>query len=347
MGGKLSLPQKVTISDITVRDGIQAEERVMPTDAKLFIINALIEAGFKEMEVTAFAPPKYQPQFSDFEKVLANLPKRDDVVYSCVTMGQRATERAFQARRDGYRVDRILVAILPASERMNKLVIGMNYPETWEWIEDCVKKARDLGMKMNAVLTGIFSPPVPEEAGVNLMERALEFCVRLLEIGVHDIEHPDHLGEATPDKTYEYFMRVMERFPDPKLHIFHVHDSRGMGLGCYFAALQAGITRFETTLGGLGGWPASFVDGVPVTGLKGLVEVSRRSGLVSTEDFLVMLDGMGIKTDINIDKLFELGRMTEKIVGRQLWSLCLGTADRPGSGKVPKEFQAELKTERR
>ena len=77
---------EVSISDITVRDGIQAEERVIPRDAKLFIINRLIEAGFREMEVTAFAPPKYQPQFADFEQVLAGLPKREDVTYSCVAM---------------------------------------------------------------------------------------------------------------------------------------------------------------------------------------------------------------------------------------------------------------------
>ena len=346
MGKKLNLPERISISDITVRDGFQSEERVIPTDAKLFIINGLIDAGFREMEVTAFAPPRYQPQFMDFEKVLANLPKRNDVIYSCVTMGRKATERAFQAKQNGYRVDRILVGVLPASERLNKLVLGMDYPETWKWITDSVKRARDLGVKVNGVLTGIFSPPPREEAGINLMERALEFCDKLLEIGIDDLEHPDHLGEATPDKTYEYFVRVLEKFPDPKLHIFHIHDARGLGLACYLSAMEAGVTRFETTLGGLGGWPANFVDGVPVTGLKGVVEVSRHPGLVSTEDFLVMLDGIGIKTGIDVDKLLELGRMVEKIVGRQLWSFCLGTGERPGSGEVPK-VQEELKAERR
>jgi hydroxymethylglutaryl-CoA lyase len=262
-------------------------------------------------------------------------------------MGKKATARAFEAKQKGLRVDRILVAILPGSERLNRVVSGMDYSETWEWIADSIKKAHGLGIKINAVLTGIFSPPSKEEAGVNIMERALEFCGRLLEMGVDDIEHPDHLGEATPDRTYEYFVKVMEKFPDPKLHVFHIHDSRAMGLACYLAAMQAGITRFETTLGCLGGWPANFVDGVPVPGLKGLVEVSRCPGLVSTEDFLVMLDGMGIETGLDVDKVLELGALVEKIVGRQLWSLCLGTGERPGSGKVPKEFQEELKTEKR
>jgi hydroxymethylglutaryl-CoA lyase len=345
MTGKLELPQKVSITDITMRDGIQSEQRFIPTQAKLHIINNLIDAGIKEMEVTAFAPPKYQPQFRDWEQVLGSLPQRDDVTYSCVAMGKKATERAFDAKDKGYRVDRILIAVLPASERMNKLVLGMDYSETWQWVKNIVQQAKERNIKINGVLTGIFSPPPKEEAGINMMDKALEFAERLLEIGVDDLEHPDHLGEATPDKSYEYFSRVMEKFPDPKLHVFHIHDSRGLGLACYFAALQTGIRRFEATMGGLGGWPANFIDGVPVPGLKGLVEVSRRSGLVSTEDLVVMLEGMGIETGVDVDKIMDLGRIVEKIMDRELWSLTLGTGSRPGSGKVPREVQDELKTE--
>lgn len=347
MANKLELPQSVSIADITVRDGFQSEQQFIPTQAKIHIINSLVDAGVKEMEVTAFAPPKYQPQFRDWEQVLGSLPQRDNVVYSCVTMGKKATERAFEARDKGYRVDRILVGVLPASERMNKLVMGMDYDETWQWIRNCVQHARERNIMVNGVLTGIFSPPSKEEAEINMMDRALEFAERLLEIGVDDLEHPDHLGEATPDKSYEYFSRVMEKFPDPQRHVFHVHDSRGMGLACYFAALQTGIRRFEATMGGLGGWPANFVDGVPVPGLKGLVEISRRPGLVSTEDLVVMLEGMGIETGIDVDKILDLGRIVEKIVGRELWSLDLGTGERPGSGKVPREVQDDLKTEKR
>ncbi len=343
MGSKL--PEKVSVSDITVRDGFQSEEHVIPAEAKLFIIEQLIDAGLREMEVTAFAPPRFQPQFRDCEEVLKGLPDRKDVTYSCVTTGKKATQRALDARRKGYRVDRILLGILPASERMNKTVLGMDYEETWRWIEETVREAHDLGTKVNVFLTGIFSPPDPGEGDSNLMDRALQFTERLLDMGVDDIEHPDHLGEANPRQVCEYFERVFERFPDPKLHVFHVHDARGMGLACYFAAMIKGVTRFETTMGGLGGWPANFVDGVPVRGVKGLAEAARRPGLVSTEDFLVMLDAMEIETGIDVDKILELGRTVERIVGRPLWSFCLGTGERPGSGRVPK-FQ-QYRTERR
>jgi hydroxymethylglutaryl-CoA lyase len=340
------LPNKITISDLTVRDGFQAEQHVISTEAKLFIINQLLDAGFKEMEVTAFSPPQYQPQFRDYEDVLKGLPDRDDVIYSCVTTGKKATERALNARGKGYRVDRILLGILPASEKLNKIVLGMNYPETWKWIDETVKNAHKLNMKVNIFLTGIFSPPDPEERGINILERTLAFIDKLLEIGVDDVEHPDHLGEAVPNKVYDYFIHIFDKYPDPNLHIFHVHDARGLGLACYFAAMQAGVTRFETTMGGLGGWPANFIDGVPVPGLIGLTEVARRPGLVSTEDFLVMLGGMEIETGIDVDKILELGVMVERIVGRQLWSFCLGTgSSRPGAGRVPK--LQEYKTEKR
>jgi hydroxymethylglutaryl-CoA lyase len=337
------LPSKVSLSDLTVRDGFQSETHVIPAQAKLFIIRELLEAGFREMEVTAFAPPRYQPQFRDWEEVMKGLPDRDDVIYSCVTTGKKATQRALEAREKGHRVDRILLGILPASEKLNKVVVGMNYPETWKWIEETVNQAHQVDMKVNVFLTGIFSPPDLEEEQVNRVARALEFVDRLLDMGVDDIEHPDHLGEATPDRVCDYFQRVFEKFPDPSLHVFHIHDARGMGLACYFAALQQGVTRFETALGGLGGWPANFVDGVPVPGLIGLTEVSRRPGVVSTEDLVIMLEGMEIETAIDTVRVMALGRIVERIVGRQLWSFCLGTGERPGAGPLPKrqEYKVE------
>ncbi len=95
---------------------------------------------------------------------------------------------------------------------------------------------------------------------------AVDFTRRWLDIGADDIEHADHDGSAPPDKVYEYFSMIMDALPEPSLHVAHFHTTRGWGLANVLAALQAGITRFESTLGGLGGQPANFVDGVPVAG---------------------------------------------------------------------------------
>ncbi len=334
METKLILPKKVSVSDLTMRDGLQSEEVAIPTDAKLFIIEGLIDAGFREMEVLSFAPPKYQPQFDDWEEVLRRLPPRNDLVYSCVTTSPEATERAFKAREKGYRVDRIVLGLLPGNEKANKLVSGLDYPQTWAWIDKSLRIAHQMNMKVNVFMTGIYSPP--SLSGKSPLEEGIEFIDRLLDMGVDDIEHPDHSGEVTPDKVYNYFVRVMEKHPDPQQHTFHIHDARGMGLACYFSAMMTGVTRFETCLGGLGGWPSPFVNGVPTGGLKWVTEVARRPGLVSTEDFLVMLDGMNIETGINVEKVLNLGKWVEKIIGRELASFCLGRGERPGAGRVPK-----------
>ena len=291
--------------------------------------------GFREMEVTGFAPPQYQPQFRDWEEVVKRLPDRNDVIYSYATTSPRATERAFSAREKGYRIDRILVGITPGSEKMTKLISGLNYSEAWAWIEESTKRAHALDMKLNVFISGIFSPQTTD--GNPPIEEALGFVDRIMDMGADDIEHPDHSGEATPDGVYNYFVKIMKKHPGPQRHVFHVHDARGMGMACYFAALMAGITRYETCLGGVGGFPAPFVDGVPTGGLKWVSEVARRPGLVCTEDFLVMLDAMKIEAGIDVDKVLNLGKWLERILGRELGSFCIGSGERPGAGRVLKK----------
>jgi hydroxymethylglutaryl-CoA lyase len=130
---------------------------------------------------------------------------------------------------------------------------------------------------------------------------------------------------------YEYFSMILDKIPDPKPHITHFHVTRGWGLANVLAALQAGITHFESTLGGLGGQPANFIDGYPVSGTgKYYYSDPNIVGLVSTEDMVVMMDEMGIATGIDVNRLLDIGRMVEKIVGRRLRSECIHT------GRIPK-----------
>jgi len=126
---------------------------------------------------------------------------------------------------------------------------------------------------------------------------------------------------------------ILDDIPDPTKHIAHFHVTRGWGLANVLAALQAGITHFESTLGGTGGQPANFMDGVPVIGTgeyyyqdPGIV------GLVSTEDMVVMMDEMGIDTGVDVDRVLRIGRVLEKIIGRRLRSECVHT------GRIPKEM---------
>lgn len=321
----MKIPKKVHLHDLTPRDGFQREEIYIPTQAKLYIVNKLIEAGFKHIEVTNLANPKNLPQFADAEDLIKLLPKNNDVDFTAVTINQRAIERAVKLKEAGYNITRVLLNT-STSERHHTANSGKTHKEAWEFNKVAIKMAHDAGLKICGTVTTIFGCPF---VGKMELAKAWEFVDRYMELGVDDIEHADHDGEATPDKVYEYFSKIMDKYPDPDLHIFHIHDSRGAGLACYYAALTTGVENFESTLGGLGGQPANIMDRVPVPGTGDYYVTARRSGLVCTEDLCSMFDGMGLDTGIEVDKVFALGRMTEKIVGRQLWSFAAS------AGKLP------------
>jgi hydroxymethylglutaryl-CoA lyase len=156
-----------------------------------------------------------------------------------------------------------------------------------------------------------------------------------LDIGATDIEHADHDGSASPDRIYRYFSLLMDKIPDPSKHIVHIHTTRGWGLANVLAALQAGMTHYESTMGGIGGQPANFVDGVPVAGTGDYYYKDPNIvGLVTTEDMAVMMDEMGIDTELDLDRLLEIGKMVERIVGRPLRSESIRT------GRIPKTYKS-------
>ncbi len=332
---ELKYPKKVIIGDITVRDGYQHEEKFIPTAAKLWILEELILAGFKHLEVTNFGPPKFMPQFKDADelfKAIRNSKKVkhliDQVELTAITIREKSIERAINARKEGYGPDRILLMV-STSESHHRRNSGISLKEYWAMAEKYIKMARDVGMKVCGTVSTIWGCPIE---GPTDMKKAIEFTKRWFDIGATDIEHADHDGSAPPNKVYEYFSMVMDTFPDPELHIAHFHVTRGWGLANVLAALQAGVVRFEGTLGGIGGQPANFVDGVPVPGTgKYYYRDPNLTGLVSTEDMVVMLDEMGIETGIDVDRLLEIGEMNEKIVGRRLRSETIK------NGRIPKE----------
>jgi hydroxymethylglutaryl-CoA lyase len=165
------------------------------------------------------------------------------------------------------------------------------------------------------------------------METAIEFTKRWLDIGANDVEHADHDGSASPDRVYRYFSMLLDNIPDPQKHIVHFHTTRGWGLANVLAALQAGIANYESSMGGIGGQPANFVDGVPVAGTGAYYYKDPGiTGLVPTEDMVVMMDEMGIETNLDIDRILETGKMVERIVGRKLRSEAIRT------GRIPKEL---------
>ncbi len=329
-------PKKVTIGDITVRDGFQHEEKFIPTDAKLWLAEHLLLAGFKHIEVTNFGNPKGMPQFKDADELMKRIRKSkkvaallDGVKLTAITIRERAIERAIQARKEGWGPDRILVMV-STSESHHRTNSGLSLDEYWKMCEEWIPKAREAGMKVNGTVSTIWGCPIE---GPTEMSKAIEFAQRWFDIGATDVEHADHDGSASPDRVYKYYSMLLDKFGSPDKHIVHFHTTRGWGLANVLAALQAGMTNYESTMGGIGGQPANFVDGVPVSGTgEYYYRDPNITGLVSTEDMVVMMDEMDIDTGLDVDKVLEVGRMVERIVGRPLRSESIK------NGRIPKEL---------
>ena len=332
-------PKKVVIGDITVRDGFQHEEKFISTKAKLWCLEELILSGIRRVEVTNLGNPKGMPQFSDADELFREIYKSKRIAHllpevelTAVTIRERSVERAIALKKEGCGPNRILQMVSTSPSHMFKNS-GLDHKGYWKMTEECIKKAHDAGIKVNGTISTIWGCPIE---GPTELKKAVEFTKHYLELGADDIEHADHDGSAPPNKVYEYFASILDAIPNPDLHIAHFHVTRGWGPANILAALMAGITNFESTLGGIGGQPSNFVDGCPVSGTGAYYYKDPNiAGLVSTEDMAVMMDEMGIDTGLDIDKLLETGRILEKIVGRRLRSESIHNGRIP---KSPQEF---------
>jgi len=342
------MPKKVRLADIVMRDGFQHEEAWIPSEAKIYYLQELAFAGVKRLEVTNLGNPRVMPQFKDAEAVLKGirdnifekrLAKRnidkDEIEWTAVTIRESAVDRAIELKEKGYGPDRVLMMV-STDEEHHFANSGTTLPTYWKEAERCIKKCKDVGIKMCGTVSTIWGSPI---SGPTKLEDAIEFTRRWLSIGADDIEHADHDGSAPPDQTYRYFSMLLDAIPNPDLHVAHFHVSRGWGLANVLAALQAGIDIFEGCLGGIGGQPANFLERTPVPGTGAYYYKDPNAvGLVSFEDMCVMLDEMGIDIGgIDIDRILELGTLMEKTIGRRLRSESIL------NGRIPKEPREEFK----
>jgi len=324
------MPKKVTIGDITIRDGFQHEEKTISTAAKIFYAEEMILAGCRDIELTNLGNPAGIPQFRDAEQVLAyfrgdrfrkNCERRGidpaTITFTAVTIREAAVDAAIELRKRGIGPDRILMMVSTDPEH-HYANSGTTLSQYWKEAERCIRKAADVGMKMNGTVSTIWGSPI---TGATRLEDAVEFTKRFLEIGAYDIEHADHDGSASPAQVYRYYSMILDAIPHPEVHLAHFHETKRIAPASVLAALQAGICRFEGTLGGLGGQPANFLDDCPVRGTgEYYYRDPRYVGLVTMEDLLVMIDELGIEHGYDVDRVLWLGRQMERTVGRRLRS---------------------------
>jgi hydroxymethylglutaryl-CoA lyase len=324
------MPKKVTIGDITVRDGFQHLEKSISTRAKIFYLEELIFAGCRNIEVTNLGNPYLMPQFSDAEELFKHLrsdsfkrrcAKRgvayDDLVLTAITIREPSVDRAIRLREQGIGPDRVLMMV-STEEEHHFANAGTSLPEYWKEARRCIQKCHDAGIKMCGTVSTIWGSPI---GGATELADAVEFTKRWLEIGADDVEHADHDGSASAPEVYRYFSMILDAIPDTRLHIAHFHETKRVASASVLATLQAGICNFEATLGGLGGQPANFLDDCPVPGTgEYYYNDPRYVGLVCLEDLLVQIDEMGIDHGYDVDRILWLGRQLERTVGHRLRS---------------------------
>ena len=305
------MPERVDICECWARDGLQGEDQFIPTEKKIAIINRMVDVGFKRIEATSFAHPKLIRQFSDSLEVLKGIRRPPDVTYIAIIPNDKGLDRLLEACDKGYGVQEI-TAILSASEDHLLANLERTFDEAMPPLADLVKRARKAGIKVIGCIGTAFGCPL---AGEVPLEKIVELTDWYLEKGATSIMLGDTTGEANPLQVRKVFRQMKDRFPGVDF-VAHFHDTRGMGLANTLAALQEGIVLHDSSLGGMGGQPATRRPKYH----KGF------AGNTCTEDMVLMMEEMGIQTGLNIEEVIDTGLMAEEFCG---WHL-LGHVTRSG-----------------
>ncbi|HUZ29799.1 MAG TPA: hydroxymethylglutaryl-CoA lyase [Solirubrobacteraceae bacterium] len=291
-----SLPPRVRIREVGPRDGFQNEPEIIATADKLRLIELLGQTGLSRIDVTSFVRPDVIPQLADAEEVLSRVKLPDTVSVSVLIPNLRGLERAL-AHRDRFQE---INGFLSASETHNEKNVGRPVAESLAGLEAMFARAHGEGLRCEGVISTSFGCPYE---GHVPPERVLELAGALREAGCEEIAFGDTTGMANPVQVREFFAAAFEALPDVELTA-HFHNTRGQGLANALAALEVGVSSFESSFGELGGCP------VP----------PGATGNVATEDLVSMLHEMGVETGVDLATLLEAARAAQKTLGRPLGS---------------------------
>jgi hydroxymethylglutaryl-CoA lyase len=291
------LPQRVRIREVGPRDGFQNEPEVIPTDAKVDLVDCLARTGVKRLEVTSFVRADVIPQLADGPEVLRRIDPPEDVSLSVLIPNEKGLDKALEHRERFHEVN----VFLSASETHNQKNVNRSVEESLAGLERVLARAREAGLRCEGVISVAFGCPYE---GHVPPERVFAIARRLRDAGAEEIAFGDTTGMANPLQVRGYFEQAREALgPDVELTA-HFHNTRGQGLANVLAALEGGCESFESSFGELGGCP------VP----KGA------TGNIATEDLVSMLHEMGIETGIDLDRVVDCARRAQQVLGRPLGS---------------------------
>jgi hydroxymethylglutaryl-CoA lyase len=289
----------VTLCECFARDGLQHEPQLVPTAAKLALLERFAALGFKRVEATSYSNPRVVPQFADASELLRALKRRKDVYYKATCANLRAVERALGDLDAGHGASEISL-LVSASESHAQKNLNRSRAGQWQNIDEMVGAAKG---RFRLVGTVSVAFGCPFEGKVD-SGAVVEDVRRFRDLGVDHVALGDTTGMATPRSVknmIEKIFQIRDLVP-----IAHFHDSRGTGLVNYVAAYEAGVRHFDSSFGGAGGHPAKLKYGGGFT------------GNVATEDLVSLFESMGIDTGIDLDGLLAAAELCEKTLGREL-----------------------------
>jgi hydroxymethylglutaryl-CoA lyase len=277
------LNQRIYLQDVAVRDGFQIEPVFIPTDKKIALINTLGRTGLAKIEVTSFTSPKAIPALADAEEVMLGIERVPGVVYTVLVPNMRGAERALGSLADE------LNLVMSASETHNLTNLRMTREQSFAQLTEVIEFARSSGVALNVSLSCSFGCPMEGDVPAATV---LHWAERFIAMGVHGITLCDTTGMAYPTQVRDLCRAFKQRWPDTELTL-HFHNTRGMGLANALGATEAGVDRFDASLGGLGGCP--YAPGA--------------TGNICTEDLAHMLELMAYDTGVDIDALIDCARL--------------------------------------
>ncbi len=287
-----SLPDRVSIYEVSPRDGLQNEAAPVPLAGKLRLLDALVASGLRRIELTSFVSPRWVPQLADADELVAQYPPPPGVTLSALCPNARGFERA---RAVGLQE---IAVFMSASETHNQKNTNKSIAQSLETFAEVVPPALAAGMRVRAYVSTVWGCPYE---GAVAPERALEITQRLLELGCYQVSLGDTIGVGTPLQTRRLCQLFQAEVPTSALAL-HFHDTRGTALANALVGLELGFRDFDASVAGLGGCP--YAPGA--------------AGNLATEDLVYMLHGMGVATGVDLERLVEAGRVAEAVVGRRL-----------------------------
>ncbi|WP_426344004.1 hydroxymethylglutaryl-CoA lyase [Pseudoduganella sp. R-32] len=287
----MSLPKKVKIVEVGPRDGLQNEKGDVPAEVKIELVNRLTEAGFPNIEAASFVSPKWVPQMATSKEVMAGITRKPGVIYSALTPNMQGFEAALAAGANE------VVIFGAASEAFSQKNINCSIAESIERFVPVAKAAKDAGLRLRASVSTAFGCPYQGEVPLDSVAYVVG---RMRDLGCDEIDIADTIGVSTPRKTLAVMERAIKEFRAESL-AGHFHDTYGQALANIYASMELGIEIFHSSVSGLGGCPYA----------KGA------TGNVATEDVIYMMNGLGIETGVDLDKVVDAGQFISSFLGRK------------------------------